>query len=114
MLYNFFDFLLVSSEHLSTSLQPVVQKDELNLLQSTLLNQFEDYPSDPYLFKNTILSQSIIRALIEIGHCQPGIDKNKFVFPRNESGQSFLPNWYEIKQNQVFLQKKLISLYSKK
>jgi len=48
---------------------------------SFLIDKCQDFPSDPYLFKNITLSKALIRALIEVGPCQPGIEK-KFKFPK--------------------------------
>lgn len=59
-------------------------------VQSILIDKCVEYPSDPYLFRETILSKALIRALIEIGPCQPGIDRKHFIFPTNENGHTFL------------------------
>lgn len=59
-------------------------------VQSILIDKCVEYPSDPGLFRETILSKPFIRALMELGPCQPGIDGNHFIFPKNEHGQSFL------------------------
>ncbi|XP_022166759.1 zinc finger MYM-type protein 5-like [Myzus persicae] len=64
-------------------------------VQSILIDKSVEYPSDPDLFRDTILSKPLIRALMEIGPCQPGIDGKYFIFPKNKNGQSFLVKWYE-------------------
>lgn len=61
---------------------------------SKLIDRCHDYPSDPYLFIDTILTPQIIRTLVEIGPCQPGFNNNDYVFPKNESGKQFSSNWY--------------------
>jgi len=47
------------------------------------------------------LSKALIRALIEVGPCQPGIEK-KFKFPKNEKGNCFNPDWCDIKSRSGF------------
>ncbi|KAL4090727.1 hypothetical protein QTP88_025508 [Uroleucon formosanum] len=56
--------------------------------QSILIDKSVEYPSDPDLFRETILSTPLIRALTEIGPCQPGIDGKHFIFPKNKK-------WYD-------------------
>ncbi|KAL4142042.1 hypothetical protein QTP88_004574 [Uroleucon formosanum] len=63
--------------------------------QSILIDKSVEYPSDPDLFRETILSTPLIRALTEIVPCQPGIDGKHFIFPKNKNGQSFLLKWYD-------------------
>lgn len=60
----------------------------------TLIDRCHDYPSDPYLFIDIVLTPQIIRTLIEIGPCQPGFNNNDYVFEENESGKKFSSNWY--------------------
>ncbi|XP_060844920.1 zinc finger MYM-type protein 5-like [Rhopalosiphum padi] len=55
---------------------------------------YPDYPSDPYLFIDTVLTPQIIRTLVEIGPCQPGFNSNNYVFEENECGKKFSLNWY--------------------
>ncbi|KAL4141517.1 hypothetical protein QTP88_004146 [Uroleucon formosanum] len=50
--------------------------------QSILIDKSVEYPSDPDLFRETILSTPLIRALTEIGPCQPGIDGKPFYFSK--------------------------------
>jgi len=59
-----------------TSVQPDTNKKSLDIVFSFLIDKCQDFPSDPYLFKNITLSKALIRALIEVGPCQPGIEKN--------------------------------------
>lgn len=65
-----------------------------NVSYSTLIDRCHDYPSDPYLFIDTVLTPQIIRTLVEIGPCQPGFNSNNYVFEENECGKKFSPNWY--------------------
>lgn len=51
-----------------------------NVSYSKLIDNCHDYPSDPYLFIDTILTPQIIRTLVEIGPCQPGFNNNDYVF----------------------------------
>jgi len=60
----------------------------------TLIDRCHDYPSDPYLFIDIVLTPQIIRTLIEIGPCQPGFNNNDYVFEENESGKKFSSKWY--------------------
>ncbi|XP_025202803.1 zinc finger MYM-type protein 1-like [Melanaphis sacchari] len=85
----------------STSVQPDTNKKSLDIVFSFLIDKCQDFPSDPYLFKNITLSKALIRALIEVGPCQPGIEK-KFKFPKNEKGNCFNPDWYDIKSRSGF------------
>lgn len=80
---------LVISQHLNST------DTAYDSAQSILIDKSVEYPSDPDLFRETILSTPLIRALIEIGPCQPGIDGKHFIFPKNENGQSFLLKWYD-------------------
>jgi len=61
---------------------------------STLIDRCHDYPSDPYLFIDTVLTPQIIRTLVEIGPCQHGFNSNNYIFEENESGKKFSSNWY--------------------
>lgn len=81
-------------------------------VQSILIDKCVEYPSDPELFRETILSKPLIRALMEIGPCQPGIDGKHFIFPKNEHGQSFLSKWYEKKTKSNFPCKRNWLVYS--
>lgn len=83
-----------------------------DVLQSILMDKCVEYPSDPHLFCETILSKSLIRALIEIGPCQPGINGTNYIFPKNESGQSFLLKWYEKETKSNFHYKRDWLVYS--
>ncbi|KAL4092343.1 hypothetical protein QTP88_026864 [Uroleucon formosanum] len=65
-----------------------------NVSYSTLIDRCHDYPSDPYLFIDTVLTPQIIRTLVEIGPCQPGFNGNNYVFEENECDKKFSLNWY--------------------
>lgn len=71
-----------------------ISSNDTKVLQSMLLDKCINYPSDPYLFKNTTLTKSLIRPLIEIGPCQPGIKGEHFIFPKNKNDQHFLLTGY--------------------
>ncbi|KAL4119203.1 hypothetical protein QTP88_012047 [Uroleucon formosanum] len=81
--------------------QPDTNKKSLDIVFSFLIDKCQYFPSDPYLFKNITLSKALIRALIEVGPCQPGIEK-KLKFPKNEKGNCFNPDWYDIKSRSGF------------
>lgn len=81
-------------------------------VQSILIDKCVKYPSDPYLFRETILSKALIRALIEIGPCQPGIDRKHFIFPTKENGHKFLSKWYEKRTKSDFSCKRNWLVYS--
>lgn len=59
-----------------------------------LIDRCHDFPSDPYLFIDIMLTPQIIRTLVEIGPCQRGFNSNNYVFEENVSGKKFSPNWY--------------------
>ncbi|KAL4121241.1 hypothetical protein QTP88_013793 [Uroleucon formosanum] len=81
--------------------QPDTNKKSLDIVFSFLIDKCQYFPSDPYLFKNITLSKALIRALIEVSPCQPGIEK-KFKFPKNEKGNCFNPDWHDIKSRSGF------------
>nr|XP_014352215.1 PREDICTED: uncharacterized protein LOC106706181 [Latimeria chalumnae] len=62
-------------------------------INSILINMQVPYPTDPALFQKTALSPALVRRLIEIGPCQPGL-KDDFTFPYDESHRRFSRDWY--------------------
>nr|XP_014351268.1 PREDICTED: uncharacterized protein LOC106705792 [Latimeria chalumnae] len=62
-------------------------------IHSILINTQVPYPTDPALFQKTALSPALVRCLIEIGPCQPGL-KDDFTFPYDESHRRFSHDWY--------------------
>lgn len=80
---------------------------------SKLIDRCNDYPSDPYLFIDAVLSPQLIRILVEIGPCQPGYD-NVYTFQENESGKCFLPSWYKKETKSGLICKRNWLVYSPK
>lgn len=59
-----------------------------------------DYLSDPYLYKDTILSAEKTRELISIGPCQPGLSDNFDSFPISDN-RRFHTSWYKTEDNKI-------------
>ncbi|XP_030751007.1 uncharacterized protein LOC115878598 [Sitophilus oryzae] len=82
----------------------VINKNEENMVDDLKLslvsaststdNADIEFPSDPFLFKDTILNPEKIREMISIGACQPGLNDN-FNFPVDSHNRRFKPNWYK-------------------
>ena len=54
----------------------------------------QPYPTDPALFKNTVLTTSTIRALISAGPCQPGSHDTYTDFALGADDRKFYVSWY--------------------
>lgn len=53
------------------------------------------YPSDPYLYRNEMLTNEKIRNLILLGPCQPGLLDEYNDFPSNLNNRKFQTYWYK-------------------
>lgn len=54
-----------------------------------------EYPTDPHLFCDKPVRPELVRSLLELGPCQPGL-KDKFDnFPKDQNGRHFSANWYK-------------------
>ncbi|KAJ8044812.1 Zinc finger MYM-type protein 1 [Holothuria leucospilota] len=71
-------------------------KDTFTLLS----DKTEPYPSDPKLYVDKRMSPELVRAMLQMKVCQPGL-KSEFEFPRNDQGRHFRKQWYycQIKNN---------------
>ncbi|CAH0547004.1 unnamed protein product [Brassicogethes aeneus] len=91
----------LDDEHEIEQETDIVMKNDFNMnlnLSNSEINSF-DYPSDPYLFKNTHLDPGKIRELISIGPCQPGLADDYNVFPTCTGNRKFLTSWYQTEGN---------------
>lgn len=53
-----------------------------------------NYPTDPALFVNRVLETELIRKILALGPCQPGLHED-YSFPKNDSdGRVFRKQWY--------------------
>lgn len=53
------------------------------------------YESDPYLFKDVVLNTELVRKLVSIGSCQPGLNDDYTLFPTIDN-RRFQINWYKL------------------
>lgn len=58
------------------------------------IDSLDVYPTDPYLYKNKILSNEKIRDLISLGPCQPGLFDEFRNFPPDTNNRKFQTYWY--------------------
>lgn len=54
-----------------------------------------EYPTDPHLFCETPVTPELVRALLELGPCQPGLKDKSENFPKDENGRHFSAKWYK-------------------
>ncbi|XP_065420419.1 zinc finger MYM-type protein 1-like isoform X3 [Chrysemys picta bellii] len=87
-----------SSEDLITSADyPAEDKNDIVRLHA-IIDTHREYPTDPHLFCDTPVTPDLVRALLELGPCQPGLKDNFDSFPKDEARRHFSANWYKQKQ----------------
>ena len=79
----------------STDYRPVDENDTIRLC--AIIDTCKEYPTDPHLFCDTPVTPDLLRALLELGPCQPGLKDNFDSFPKDEDGRHFSPTWYKKK-----------------
>ena len=79
----------------STDYRPVDENDTVRLC--AIIDTCKEYPTDPHLFCDTPVTPDLVRALLELGPCQPGLKDNFDSFPKDEDGRHFSPTWYNKK-----------------
>ena len=69
----------------STDYRPVDENDTVRLC--AIIDTCKEYPTDPHLFCDTPVTPDLVRALLELGPCQPGLKDNFDSFPKDEDGR---------------------------
>nr|XP_032633614.1 zinc finger protein 7-like isoform X5 [Chelonoidis abingdonii] len=86
------------SEDLITSADYHAEDKNDTVRFRAIVDTHREYPTDPYLFCDTPVTPDLIRALLELGPCQPGLKDNFDNFPKDEAGRHFRATWYKQKQ----------------
>ncbi|XP_050777078.1 zinc finger MYM-type protein 1-like isoform X3 [Gopherus flavomarginatus] len=87
-----------SSEDLITSVDYHAEDKNDTVRFRAIVDTHREYPTDPHLFCDTPVTPDLIRALLELGPCQPGLKDNFDNFPKDEAGRHFRATWYKQKQ----------------
>ena len=59
-----------------------------------LLDRTREYPSDPAILVGKAMTPELVRELLEVGPCQPGLTRN-FPFKKDSIARSFHESWYK-------------------
>lgn len=71
------------------------EDDTVRVRLNAIIDTNIEYPTDPHLFCEKPVTPELVRSLLELGPCQPGL-KDKFnFFPKDETGRHFSANWYK-------------------
>ncbi|KAM9119888.1 zinc finger MYM-type protein 1-like isoform 2-T2 [Pangshura tecta] len=87
-----------SSEDLISSADYHAEDKNDSVKFCAIVDTHREYPTDPHLFCDTPVTPDLIRALLELGPCQPGLKDNFNNFPKDEAGRHFRATWYKQKQ----------------
>ena len=85
-------------EDLSTSTNYRLEDENGTVRLCAIIDTCKEYPTDPHLFCDTPVTPDQVRALLELGHCQPGL---KDSFPKDEDRRHFSPTWYKKKKRKM-------------
>lgn len=75
--------------------KPEDDDERVRCILQSIIDIHREYPTDPHLFCDKPMTPELIRTLLELGPCQPGLKDNFRNFPKDEGGRHFSPNWYK-------------------
>ena len=87
---------LTNSIHSSLTLGNENVSEDISTMVA-IIDSLKEYPTDPYHFRETPVTPALVRAILEVGPCQPGLKDDFNNFPKDINGRKFLTDWYEKK-----------------
>ena len=78
-------------ENLTTSTDYCPEDENDTVRLCAIIDTCKEYPTHPHLFCDTPVTPHLVRALLELCPCQPGLKDNFDSFLKDEDGRHFSP-----------------------